>query len=58
MTKKYIIRKIVFANNISELMSLENCGEIIDISLQDEILDSAQIGFNKKDAKRTRDNLV
>lgn len=39
----------MFANNINELLMMEKGGEIIDISLETEILDAGQIGFKKQE---------
>lgn len=54
MTKRYHVCKIVFADNINDLLSIENSGEIINIELKDEITNPSEIGFTKCYGKEKR----
>lgn len=49
--KRYIIKKIAYANNTRELEDMFPGGETVYIELQDEILDSDQIGFITQNGK-------
>ena len=50
--KTYEVKKIVFANNIQELTSLERGGEIIEIKEIDEVRNYEDIGFVKTYGKK------
>lgn len=39
---------------MEELLFVERGGEILEIQLQDDILDSGQIGFVKEDGKESK----
>lgn len=55
--KKYIIKKIAYANSIEELESLFPGGQTVYIELQDDISDVGEIGFKPqiiKNGKRER----
>lgn len=53
MIKKYTVTKIVFANSVKEVLDLEQ-GDIVEVSLNQEIDNGNGLGFNIDNDKRTR----
>mgnify|MGYP006935472804 CR=1 FL=1 len=51
MIKKYTVTKIVFANNIKEVLDTER-GDIIEISLHSEVDNGNGLGFTTNNGKR------
>jgi hypothetical protein len=58
MIKKYVIKKIAYANNIEELESMFPGGETIYIELQEDIREPSNIGFIKTNGYRKRNKMV
>ena len=50
--KKYAIKKIAYANSVKELEELFPGGETVYIELQDDIKDSEDIGFHRRNGER------
>ena len=56
--KKYVIKKLAYANSIEELEHMFPGGETVYIELQDEITSIEQLGFRKNYGETNRNNVV
>lgn len=50
--KRYFIKKILFAENIQEVIDIDKTGEILEITLDDDIKVPHDMGYDKKDGQR------
>ena len=43
--RRYVVRSVVFAQDITEAVNRARYGEIIDVTLDDEIINKQKVGF-------------
>lgn len=58
LMKRYEITKIVFADDMEQLMHMERGGEIVSIQLKDDVKNYSDVGFKKENGERQGNNMV